>query len=801
MAQRHTNSMAERPSATQSRQDSHGDPKPVDSDAVEVEPADSVLRAVAHAPHVEPGLTEGDVVDGNFSIEGKLGVGGMGAVYLARDLRLHRQIALKLHRRSDGAQRTEREARVLARLVHPNVVTVHDVGSWQGRTYIAMEYLDGGTLWQWLGARRRSWRELVAVFIQAARGLEAAHQAGLVHRDFKPQNVLLGTDGRICVADFGLARPLRGAPPDESNDAILCAVSATPIDSSFDVSLTATGACVGTPGYMAPEAERGAVVDARADQYSFCAALRAALVERNAPSWINPLIERGLQPDPGQRHLSMGVLLDALERGMRQRRRWFLPTALAGAGLLALLPWMITWFGYENSTSIPGCPTPVLPALYVNATAAPDGNGSVACPFRTLTQALAVTAHARVLHVAAGRYDAQHGEQFPLIVRRATEVRGAGADVTVIAGIGYFDSRPDGLAASRFPQRATLVVGDDDESVVLSGISVNSGQQDIMTGSIGIFCTRGNLHAFEGPEVPQPNTRLEHLAIGAGYETGLLVTGGTLPRVSGCNLSVTGGFFHDSNVGVWQVGCGAHDMAAPTALAVEKSSFRAMRSTTGPSSDATGVGIKIWDCAKSVRIVDNLFSDSDGGMWIARHQFLQPSASRDPQEPPVRIERNEFVTLSRYGIYLERAVYVELLQNLIGGSPVGISINSTPEEPPQIYARRNIIDLNTIAIEARQLPEGTVIDFGRSDDPGHNMFKCNALKEGTSNATVRIETQATPGIGLQFVGNKWDRIPPRVRRTLRLNERAEVLFATDYVPIDVGKAVWNNGICLMSPND
>jgi serine/threonine protein kinase len=171
----------------------------------ETESVDSWLREVARADNVEPGPLEGDMVGDSFRIERKLGAGGMGVVYLAHDLRLHRPIALKLHSRGDGAQRTEREARVLASVVHPNVVTIHDIGNWKGRTYIAMEYLDGGNLRTWLGARLRGWREILAIFLEAARGLGAIHRAGMVHRDFKPDNVLLGFDGRVRIADFGLA--------------------------------------------------------------------------------------------------------------------------------------------------------------------------------------------------------------------------------------------------------------------------------------------------------------------------------------------------------------------------------------------------------------------------------------------------------------------------------------------------------------------------------------------------------------------------------------------------------------------
>src|SRR5262249_48016523 len=150
------------------------------------------------------------------------------------------------------------EAQAMARLTHPNVVTVHDVGVHDGRLFVAMEFVEGETLRQWLVTGKRPWREGGARFTQAGRGLAAAHGAGIVHRDFKPDNVLCGRDGKIGVADFGLARsadgpaaddPAQGAPPDKLD------------------ALTQTGTVLGTPVYMAPEQLRGDPVDARSDQF------------------------------------------------------------------------------------------------------------------------------------------------------------------------------------------------------------------------------------------------------------------------------------------------------------------------------------------------------------------------------------------------------------------------------------------------------------------------------------------------------------------------------------------------------
>jgi serine/threonine protein kinase len=180
-----------------------------------------------------------------------VGAGAMGVVYAAYDPKLDRRVALKVLRGSGDAEaladRLMREAQAMARLSHPNVIAVHDVGTLGDRVFLAMEFVDGVTLAQWLRQEARSWREIRDVFLLAGRGLSAAHQAGLVHRDFKPENVLVGRDGRVRVTDFGLVR--MSGEPEEGKET------------------------VGSPAYMAPEQMRGGAVDARADVFSFSVAL------------------------------------------------------------------------------------------------------------------------------------------------------------------------------------------------------------------------------------------------------------------------------------------------------------------------------------------------------------------------------------------------------------------------------------------------------------------------------------------------------------------------------------------------
>jgi serine/threonine protein kinase len=186
---------------------------------------------------------------GRYSVVGELGRGGMGVVLLARDPALDRDVAIKLLRASAERQAELLvEAQTMARLSHPNVLAVYDAGTVDGRTFVAMERVRGGTLRQWLARRARHPGEILDAFDQAGEGLAAAHRAGLVHRDVKPDNMLVGDDGRVRVSDFGLALSADIAEPGNK-------ASSSPGSS-----------VAGTPAYMAPEQIEGAPTDARADQ-------------------------------------------------------------------------------------------------------------------------------------------------------------------------------------------------------------------------------------------------------------------------------------------------------------------------------------------------------------------------------------------------------------------------------------------------------------------------------------------------------------------------------------------------------
>ncbi|MBK7827223.1 serine/threonine-protein kinase [Nannocystis sp.] len=200
-------------------------------------------------------FTRGTLINRYVVLE-RLGAGGMSIVYAAYDPELRRRVALQLLLfDAEGADQVRmlREARAIARLSHPNVITVFDVGTFEGRIYITMEYVDGQTMRDWWASAPRGWSETLAVFLDAARGLSAAHAAGLIHRDFKPENVLIGKDGRVRVLDFGLARRVPTvASAGEMPTARSYESVAIPGTDVFRIDISRVGAVVGTPAYMAP---------------------------------------------------------------------------------------------------------------------------------------------------------------------------------------------------------------------------------------------------------------------------------------------------------------------------------------------------------------------------------------------------------------------------------------------------------------------------------------------------------------------------------------------------------------------
>jgi serine/threonine protein kinase len=333
-----------------------------------------VTSQTAVVDSVAPSSTEGAesaelLRVGRYEILSTLGVGGMGIVYAAFDPQLHRKVALKLLRAdrqlpNAGAlqARLLREAQAMARLSHPNVVPVYDAGVFGGQVFVVMELVVGTTLKVWARERPRTWHEVLDVYLQAGAGLSAAHAAGIVHRDFKPDNVLFGADGRVRVSDFGLAR---SAPaPDLALD----------VSSSVAIDMTGTLTFAGTPAYMAAEQFEGGLVDERTDEFAFAVSLFEAIfrtrpfrggsvaelaravksgvvtmpAEPALPPPIELALRRGLAPDPAQRYPTLGAMLAALEKGRapvasnapRRSLRW--PIAVAGIAALSVATITIT---------------------------------------------------------------------------------------------------------------------------------------------------------------------------------------------------------------------------------------------------------------------------------------------------------------------------------------------------------------------------------------------------------------------------------------------------------------------------
>ena len=328
-------------------------------------PCRAVVAAVANVATAEPstgGELDLPAASDRYEWAEPVGEGAMGVVYAAYDRFLDRKVAIKVIRGDAAPREAARrrrllaESRALARVTHPNVVTVHDVGIYDDELFIAMEFVDGASLRQWLAARQRSWTEILDVFDAALAGLAAVHDAGLVHRDFKPDNVLVGDDGDVKVTDFGLVRGSVGPGS-----------TATLSVHSGSQSLTADGELVGTPAYLAPELFDGGAATEKSDQFAACVALYEALYDRrpfNAPTIealaqrvgagdideppaakvprrVARVLRRGLAVDPGGRYASIATLAQTLRDARRTRRPR--RNLVLGAGLVVVLGASATW--------------------------------------------------------------------------------------------------------------------------------------------------------------------------------------------------------------------------------------------------------------------------------------------------------------------------------------------------------------------------------------------------------------------------------------------------------------------------
>ncbi|HNK44620.1 MAG TPA: serine/threonine-protein kinase [Pseudomonadota bacterium] len=307
---------------------------------------------------------------GRYMVLSCLGSGGMGVVYAAYDPELDRKVAIKLLKSSSSGSSSRvrflREAQAMARLSHPNVINVFDVGTIENQVFIAMEFVDGGTLNHWLTDKPRTQREIIDIYTLAGRGLQAAHAAGLVHRDFKPDNVLISREGQVRVMDFGLARSIGQSEDDTTLPRELTSSSS---NQALNIRLTHTGAMMGTPRYMAPEQYEGQATDQRTDQFSFCVALYEALYgvppfvgddintlgfnvvrgrvaspppDTKVPTWIRHVLLRGLQVKPEDRFPSMEELILALNpQTKRLPRPWLVTFVLLSLVLVGNLIYQV----------------------------------------------------------------------------------------------------------------------------------------------------------------------------------------------------------------------------------------------------------------------------------------------------------------------------------------------------------------------------------------------------------------------------------------------------------------------------
>ncbi len=342
-------------------------------------PTDDRLLAMVESQLFSSTRSQPATLD-RYEIKDRLGAGGMGVVYRAHDPELSRDVAIKLlHQRtsrtSSARTRLRQEARALADVSHPNVVQVYDVGTEpeSNAIYISMELVLGVDLRQWLEAEPRPWRPVLEMFLAAGRGLAAAHDRGLVHRDFKPSNVLVGRDGRPRVVDFGLA-----CVADDSHTKR--SARSTTTSGLSGAALTETGVALGTPAYMAPEQHQGRGADARSDQYAFCMSLyeglygvrpfKAHTVQdllvaktqhrissvwgRGVPRSVLAVLRRGLQPDRQHRFVTMAELLAKLEavaHGGRSRRL-VAGLAFGAVGTAGAAAWAM----HEDPQQVAVCP-------------------------------------------------------------------------------------------------------------------------------------------------------------------------------------------------------------------------------------------------------------------------------------------------------------------------------------------------------------------------------------------------------------------------------------------------------------
>ncbi|MFK7989769.1 MAG: protein kinase [Sandaracinaceae bacterium] len=425
-----------------------GDAKTVDGDGATLNDG-----SVSRHSSILPGSAIGSLI-----VLRVLGEGGMGVVYAAYDPKLDRQVAVKLLHQAEQADpenaqaRLMREAQAMAKLSHPNVLPVYEVGLHRDEVILVLELVRGPSLDQWL-EKRRSWSDILTCLTGAGRGLAAAHAAGLVHRDFKPENVLVGEDGRPRVADFGIAGLVERKKEDPADGAW------PERESLLEAPLTRAGAVVGTPAYMAPEQLAGRALDGRVDQFAFCvvawealfgerpfgntvtehfeglmgnAPLRATPKTSRVPRSVVSALRRGLRLDPEKRFGSMGALLEALQP--TPRGRWVLPVAVAAFVAAGV------GYGMASREAPDPCPAPSLEGTWDTAARAAlrDAFSASELPFAPAT----LRATERALDTYGAQWAEQHVEAC-----RDSEVRHVQSEALLDSRMRCLEDRRLGLAA------------------------------------------------------------------------------------------------------------------------------------------------------------------------------------------------------------------------------------------------------------------------------------------------------------------------------------------------------------------
>lgn len=430
---------------------------------------------------------------GRYLIVEPLGSGGLGDVYTAYDPELDRCVAIKVLRpsadepegpptmagsgASSGRDRLVREAKALARLSHPNVVAVYDVGRVGEDVFIAMERVEGMTLSRWCQAETRHWRQVRDVFLGVGAGVAAAHDAGIVHRDLKPQNVIVSADGRPRVLDFGLARAVRGQSGVIGSQPRELGLDPSSVSDSLDDSVTMAGMVMGTPQYMAPEQFEGADrTGPRSDQFSFCVMMWGALYgqlpfqadeiielikvvyegipieptdRRGVPGWLHKVLLRGMSVDPSRRFASMEALMYAMQRDRRSRRMQWI-----GLGLAALVSGLGT--GVVTVALRPPVTDELRDGVDTLADEARVAAARSLFVYPALDDEEAVTAYRKVLEL-----ERQEGPANDLAQQRAAELRAEFSQTLRRLGDRYYE-RDGGKPFATDYYAAALIFDPDD---------------------------------------------------------------------------------------------------------------------------------------------------------------------------------------------------------------------------------------------------------------------------------------------------------------------------------------------------